>query len=188
MNNNYRESFEDFPIIAAIRNDNDLEECLKTDCQNIFVLYGTIMNLANIVKRITDTGKYAFIHMDMIEGLSPKEVSVEFVKYNTSANGIISTKSALIKKAKELGLFTIQRFFLLDSLAVQNVKKQMEQTRPDFIEILPGLMPRVISNLKKEVGHRVIAGGLISEKEDILNALNAGATAISTTKRHLWYM
>ena len=64
----------------------------------------------------------------------------------------------------------------------------MEQTRPDFIEILPGLMPRIISNLKKEVGHRVIAGGLISQKEDILNALDAGATAISTTNSELWYM
>ena len=44
------------------------------------------------------------------------------------------------------------------------------------------------STLKKEVGHKVIAGGLISEKEDIINALNAGATAISTTNSALWYM
>ncbi len=188
MKKKYKEAFEDFPIIAAIRNDKDLEECLKTDCQNIFILYGTIMNLADIVSRVTETGKYAFVHMDMIEGLSSKEVAVEFIKNNTTADGIISTKSALIKKAKDLDLFAIQRFFLLDSLAVKNVKKQMEQTRPDFIEILPGLMPRIITELKKEVGHRVIAGGLISQKEDILSALNAGATSISTTNASLWYM
>ena len=71
---------------------------------------------------------------------------------------------------------------------MKNVKKQMEQTRPDFIEILPGLMPGVIANVKKEIGHRVIAGGLISHKEGILNALDAGATAISTTNSKLWYM
>ena len=188
MKKKYKEAFEDFPIIAAIRSDQDLTECLKTDCQNIFILYGSIMNIGNITRRITDSGKYAFIHMDMIEGLSSKEVAVEFIKNNTTADGIISTKSALIKKAKELDLFSIQRFFLLDSLAVKNVKKQMEQTRPDFIEILPGLMPRIISDLKKEVGHRVIAGGLISQKEDIIGALNAGATAISTTNASLWYM
>lgn len=184
----YRESFEDFPIIAAIRSDEALEECLQTDCQNIFILYGSIITISSIVERITNAGKYAFVHMDMIEGLSGKEVSVEFIKNNTSANGIISTKSSLIKKAKELELFTIQRFFILDSLAIKNIKKQIEQSRPDIIEILPGLMPRVITSLKKEVKYHVIAGGLISYKEDILNALDAGATAISTTDSKLWYM
>lgn len=188
MNKTYKEAIEDFPIIAGIRNDSDLNECLQTDCQNIFILYGNILNIGEITRRITEAGKYAYVHMDMIEGLSSKEVSIEFIKEHTSAVGIISTKSALIKRAKELDLFAIQRFFILDSLALKNVKKQMEQTRPDFIEILPGLMPRIISNLKKEVGHRVIAGGLISQKEDILNALDAGATAISTTNSELWYM
>ena len=188
MNNTYREAIEDFPVIAGIRNDKDLEECLKTDCQNIFILYGNVLSIVDITKRITEAGKYAYVHMDMIEGLSSKEVAVEFIKEHTSAVGIISTKSALIKKAKELGLFSIQRFFILDSLALKNIKKQMEQTKPDYIEILPGLMPRVISDLKKEVGQRVIAGGLISQKEDILNALNAGASAISTTNVELWYM
>lgn len=188
MDKKFRESFEDFPIIAAVRNDEDLEECLKTDCQNIFILYGSIMTIKDIVEKITNSGKYAFVHMDMIEGLSSKEVAVEFIRNNTSACGIISTKSSLIKKGKELGLFTIQRFFILDSLAIKNIKKQIEQSKPDIIEILPGLMPRVITSLKNEVKYHVIAGGLISCKEDILNALDAGATAISTTNSRLWYM
>lgn len=188
MSKKYKEAFEDFPIIAAIQNDKDLEECLKTDCQNIFILYGSIMTISDIVRRITDSGKYAFVHMDMIEGLSSREVAIEFIKNNTTADGILSTKSSLIKKAKELGLFAIQRFFILDSLAIKNVRKQIEQTKPDFIEILPGLMPRVISSIKNDTKQRVIAGGLISQKEDIINALNAGATAISTTNSKLWYM
>ena len=124
MNKQYKEAIEDFPIIAAIRDDQALEECLKTECQNIFILYGTILTIADIVDKITQAGKYAYVHMDMIEGLSSKEVSVEYIKQHTSAAGIISTKSALIRKAKELGLFAIQRFFMLDSLAVKNVKKQ----------------------------------------------------------------
>lgn len=188
LNKIYKEALEDFPIIAAIRDEQALEECLKTECQNIFILYGNVLTIGDIVDRITDAGKYAYVHMDMIEGLSSKEVAVEYIKTHTRAAGIISTKSALIRKAKELNLFAIQRFFMLDSLAVKNVKKQMEQTRPDFIEILPGLMPGVIANVKKEIGQHVIAGGLISQKEDILNALNAGATAISTTHSKLWYM
>lgn len=52
-----------------------------------------------------------------------------------------------------------------------------------MIEILPGLMPRVIERIKKSVRCQVIAGGLISEKEDIVVALKAGAVAISTTDK-----
>jgi glycerol-3-phosphate responsive antiterminator len=188
MNKKYREAFEDYPIIAAIRDDEGLEGCLKTECQNIFILYGTIMNINEIVDRITSAGKYAFVHLDMVEGLSNKEIAADYIRYNTTANGIITTKSPLIKRAKELNLFTIQRYFILDSLSVKNVKKQIEQTRPDFIEILPGLMPRVIRNVCNEIDRHVIAGGLISQKEDILSALNAGATAISTTDSRLWFM
>lgn len=184
----YREAFEDFPIIAAIRSDEELSECLKTECQNIFILYGNLMTIGHIAKKITDSGKYAYVHMDLIEGLSSKEISVDFIKNNTSANGIITTKSSLIKRAKELDLFAIQRFFLLDSLAIKNAKKQIEQSRPDFIEILPGVMPKVIKTIRNNICRHVIAGGLISDREDILGALNAGATAISTTNSSLWYM
>ncbi|MDO4553975.1 MAG: glycerol-3-phosphate responsive antiterminator [Lachnospiraceae bacterium] len=188
MNKKYREAFEDYPIIAAIRDDEGLTNCLKTECQNIFILYGTVINIADIVDQIKEAGKYAFVHMDMIEGLSSKEVSVDYIKQNTKADGIISTKSSLIKRAKELELFTIQRFFLLDSLAIKNVKKQIEQSHPDFIEILPGVMPRVLSDVCRTIDRHVIAGGLISYKEDIIGALDAGATAISTTNQGLWYM
>ena len=34
----------------------------------------------------------------------------------------------------------------------------------------------------------VIAGGLISDKEDIIAALDAGAASISTTKEELWFL
>ena len=188
MTRKYREAFEDFPIIAAIRNEAELFECLKTECQNVFILYGDLMSIGNIVKKITDSGKYAYVHMDMIEGLGSREISVDYIKANTSAAGIISTKSVLIKRAKELDLFAIQRFFILDSLSLRNVKKQIEQSRPDFIEILPGIMPKIIRQIKNAGIRHVIAGGLISEKDDILNALDAGATAISTTNLNLWYM
>ncbi len=180
--------FEDFPIIMALRDEEALEESLQADCKIVFILYGTVCNIKDIVQRIVDAGKLAFVHLDMISGLSTKEVAVDFIKEQTSAHGVISTRSSVIKRAKELGLFTIQRFFLLDSLALANVKKQSEVSRPDFVEIMPGIMPRILHQVCEEVYPNVIAGGLISKKEDILNALNAGVTAISTTDNHLWYM
>ncbi|MDD2955252.1 MAG: glycerol-3-phosphate responsive antiterminator [Oscillospiraceae bacterium] len=104
------------------------------------------------------------------------------------APGIISTKPALIRYAKSLGLITVQRFFVLDSLALENVRRADSQEAADFVEILPGLMPKVIRRLTDEIRKPVIAGGLISDKEDVVTALGAGAIAISSTNPGVWFM
>ena len=49
-------------------------------------------------------------------------------------------------------------------------------------------MPRVIRRICEESRIPVIAGGLITEREDIMAALNAGAVSISTTNRKVWFM
>lgn len=73
----------DSPVIAAIKDANGLEECLTTECQVIFILYGNVCNIGDIVKKIKDQGKTAIVHMDLIAGLSSKEVSVDFIKQTT---------------------------------------------------------------------------------------------------------
>lgn len=73
-------------------------------------------------------------------------------------------------------------------MAFENIQKQMGIARPDMIEILPGLMPKIIRRISRLVKVPVIAGGLISEKEDVVAALAAGATAVSTTNPSVWEM
>lgn len=55
-----------------------------------------------------------------------------------------------------------------------------------MVEIMPGIMPEIIERLKIEIKIPIIAGGLISDKKDIIAALSAGADAVSTTKTGLW--
>ena len=110
------------------------------------------------------------------------------MKENTQADGIITTRPALIRRAKEKGLFTVLRFFVIDSMAFENIEKQTGAVSPDVIEILPGLMPKIIRKIQKSIYRPLIAGGLISEKEDIMAALSAGALAISTTNEAVWFM
>ena len=127
------------------------------------------------------------VHVDLISGLSPKEISVEYLKEHTEADGIISTKPSLIKKAKELGMYTVLRYFLLDSMAFENIRQQQHMVRPDFIEVLPGVMPKVIGNICKDLPVPVIAGGMIREKEDVMALLKAGVTSVSSTNPEIWF-
>ncbi len=178
------------PIIAAVKDDEGLNMALREDVEIIFVLYGDICSIPGIVEKIKKADKVAMVHVDLITGLNnSKDVCLDFIKNNTKADGIITTKSNLIAHAKELELNTILRYFILDSLALQNIEKQAKSPgiKPDIIEFLPGIvLPKMIRRINKVSRVPIIAGGLIADKEDVMNALDAGALAISTTNPDVW--
>lgn len=186
MREPFREILEDCPVIATAKNDDDLKQALKTDSSIVFLLYGDVCSIASIVEKVKKENRIAMVHLDLVAGLDAKDVSVDYIKNMTKADGIISTKTSQINRAKELGLYTVHRFFVLDSRSLENMRKQCMVTRPDCIEILPGVMPKIIAKVAAQHHVPIIAGGLIADKEDVMLALKAGATAISTTRQELW--
>lgn len=188
MVNTFIEKIEGSPVIGAVKNWKGLENCMKSDVGVVFVLFGDICNIGEIVDVIKEGGKIAMVHLDLINGLSAKEIAVDFIKKYTKADGVITTKASLIRRAKELGLYTVQRFFAIDSLAYENIPRQLAAGQPDVIEVLPGLMPKVIKKLSKICNVPIIAGGLIGDKEDVMAMLDAGAIAISSTNETTWFM
>ena len=188
MKKEFKEALEDSPIIAAIKDDNGLKKCITSDSRIIFILYGDLCTIPDIVETVKASGKIAMVHLDLIIGLSSKEIAVDFIKKYTCADGIISTKPALIKRAKELGLYTILRLFIIDSMAYENIDRQVKISHPDLIEILPALMPKIVSRICKISSTPVIAGGLVSDKEDIMALLQAGVVSISSTNETIWFL
>lgn len=189
MDNRFYEIMEQSPVIAAVKNDEDVKICNKMkDIRVVFVLYGNICTISEIVEALKRANKVVIVHLDLIAGLGSKEASVDFVRGVTMADGIISTKPALVKRAGELNLYTVLRMFILDSMSFRNIEKQSNIAKPDIIEILPGIMPQIIGRVCEKVYQPVIASGLIFSKEDVINALKAGAIAISSTDQAVWNM
>lgn len=188
MKQSFFDAIENSPVIAAAKDETGLSRCLECESQVIFLLFGDICNIGDLVQRVKEAGKTALVHLDLVQGLSAKEIAVDFIRKFTRADGIISTKPALIKRARQLGLDTVMRFFVIDSLALSSIQKQLQLAKPDIIEVLPALMPKVISRICTMVSVPVIAGGLISDKEDIMNMLSAGAVSVSTTSQELWFL
>ena len=190
MNQEFYDAVEANPVIAAVKNDAGLQAAVEMEeIQVIFVLYGDVCTIPAILERIKAAGKKAMVHIDLIAGLSAKEISVEFIARQTRADGIITTKPALVRRAKELGIFAVLRFFVIDSLALKNIENlemQCGTSRPDFIEVLPGVMPKVLGRIAKVSRIPMIAGGLITEKEDVIAALSVGAIAVSSTNQDVW--
>lgn len=186
---NMMELLEASPVIAAVKNEEGLSHALESECQVVFLLFGSICDIAHLVENAKEKGKVVIVHVDLVAGLSSKEVAVDFIRKNTSADGIISTKAPLVKRARELGFFCIQRAFVVDSIALTTLRKQLDAFRPDAVEIMPGVMPRVLKIIRSyTTSMPLIAGGLLSDKKDVMAAFSAGADAVSTTREELWYV
>ena len=143
MKQELMDAIQETPVIAAVKDDAGLCNALTNEnIRVVFVLYGDICNIASIVRRIHEAGRFAAVHVDLIAGLAGKEVAVDFIRNTTEADGIISTRQSFIRRAKELATAKVP----------------------------------------------VLAGGLIADKEDVMAALEAGITAISTTNQAVWNM
>lgn len=178
--------FETEPIIAAVKTEEQLVRALSSECNVIFFLFGNICNIPKLVESVKERGKHAFVHLDLINGLAAKEIAADYIRSFTKADGVLSTKPQILRHAKEIGLITVLRVFVLDSLALDNIEKLRAACNPDLIELVPGLMPKIIRQVHSLHRTPLIAGGLIRDKEDTMSALSAGAISISTSCEEAW--
>ncbi|MDR2068878.1 MAG: glycerol-3-phosphate responsive antiterminator [Spirochaetaceae bacterium] len=173
------------PVILAVKSMDGLEKSITGGGRLMFVLFGDILSIPCIVSKIKDAGKIALVHIDLIDGLTSRDIVVDFIAENTRADGILSTKTNLLKRAKSRGLLAVQRFFVLDSMSLINIEKQFPLDYADAVEILPGVIPKIIRRIVKIINKPVIAGGLVSDTEDVQHALEAGAVSVSSSNMEL---
>ena len=182
------ELFQANPIITAVSHLEELDKALDAPSDIVFLLTGDIFNLPEAVQRCRDSNKTVFLHLDLIKGFSRDNIALTYIHKHIKVDGVISTKVSLLKAAKSEGLFIIQRLFMLDSTSYEISISAAQGLRPDAVEIMPGIMPKIITRTCRDLRVPVIAGGLIDKKEEVILGLKAGATSISTTKQELWYV
>lgn len=180
-----KQYFSEHPVIAGVRNKSEVQRAVKSDVIMLFILDADIFNIKKISRQAKENDKLIFIHLDLMEGLAGDEKAVEYLAQNELCDGVVSTKSRLIKAAAKYDLMAIQRLFLLDSAAIRSGKKLIKNNNPDAIEILPGIAaPYFIENVENKCP--VIGGGLIRTKEEIEELVEKGVFAVSTSKKKLW--
>lgn len=182
----FLEATEISPVIPAVSSHERLELALRAESPLIYVLYGDICNIVDIVRTIKEAGKKAIIHVDLITGLASKEIAMDFMDKYVHPDGVISMKANLIAHANELGFFTIQRFYMMDVLTYRNVEKHIKMAGPDVVEFMPAGLTKAIGYLMENVDRPIVASGLVLDKQDIMEALKIGAVAVSTTNKDLW--
>jgi glycerol uptake operon antiterminator len=173
-------------ILPASTNMKEFEKFLQSPYEIGVFLDMHIGQLKNIHLMAMQYGKKMIYHVDLIQGIKSDDYATEYICQEFKPYGLISTKANVIQKAKQKGVIAIQRIFLIDSHALEKSYKLIKKTQPDYIEVLPGAMPWMITEVKERAGIPIFAGGLIRTPKEVRSALEAGAKAITTSKRELW--
>lgn len=176
----------DQSILPALRDMRDLEMFLKSDLTIGVLLEVHVARLGAVFQLLEAHGKQVFVHLDLIQGLKADEFATEYICQSYKPYGIISTKGNVILKAKQKQVKTVQRLFLIDSSSLEKNYRLINRTQPDYIEVLPGLVPKYIRLVKEQTGIPVFAGGLISTLDEVDQAFAAGATVVTTSNQALW--
>lgn len=175
------------PIITSLMNADELASVLETDSNIVFILKTDIFVIESVVEQIREAGKLSFVHFDLIEGIGKDKTGVAYLAEKVGIDGIVTTKNTAIVEAKKLGLLTVQRLFVFDSVSLDNGIKMTKASDPDAIEVLPGMVcRRIMDRIRAEVDVPVIAGGLMIDLEDFDTALKSGVIGISTSSKELW--
>lgn len=179
-------SFFGQKVLPAIRKIEDVEKMMSSNYEYIVILDLHVSRLRPIFQMAKANHKKLIIHMDLIHGLKSDEYSTEYICQEYKPFGLISTKGNVILKARQKKVKSIQRMFLLDTSSIEKSISLVKRTQPDYIEVIPGIMPKIIKDIAKRTNRAVFAGGLIDTVEEVKQAFEAGAITVTTSNKELW--
>ncbi len=173
-------------IIPAISDFKKLNMFLKSDLQ-----YGILMNfqlaqLADLVDRMKQHNKKVLIHAELIKGLSSDEYGAIFLIQVLKVDGIISSKPRVIEVCQKRSVIGIYRFFIKDTISLEQSLDIGRRLKPDFVEILPSSCYSLIDEIKNSLHCQVLLGGLIRGEDQLDKCFASGAIAITTSNPDLW--
>lgn len=175
-------------IIPAIYNHKKLAMFLETDLK-----YGILMNfhlaqLEELVHLMKKNNKKVLIHSELIKGLSSDEYGAIYLIQSLHVDGIISSKPKVIEVCKKRNVLGIYRFFMKDTISLEQSIDIGKRLRPSFVEILPSSCYEYIGYIKEQIACEVLMGGLVKDEETAQKCFDHGAIALTVSDTALWNM
>ena len=175
------------PIIPAIRNPEHLDAAIAAHGKVIYFLCGDPENIVDLLQRTLAGGKLPIVNMDLLSGFSRDAAALSYLQ-KRGLGGIISTHHESFRHAHALGMYVVQRTFLLDRGAMESVANQLKSTSADALEVLPALAaPRLVDSLRSlRPEMPLVGGGLIQSMREIEELLAQGLCSVSVSNTQFW--
>lgn len=177
------------PVIPYVAEGVERHEQLIASASIIFLGGGELAELPKLLDRLSRppfADRPVMLHMDLVNGLANDESGLRYVATLERVDGIITVRHHLAPIAKKLGLMSVVRLFLQDGRAVERGLQVIDKSKPDAIELLPGVAYLEVADRFAHLPIPCIAGGLIRTPQIVRRILDAGCKAVSTTNAQLW--
>jgi glycerol uptake operon antiterminator len=136
---------------------------------------------------LREAGHIVFVHVDLLEGLRADSTGFSFLLHQMAPQGVISTHKNILALAKKNRILGLLRVFLLDSEALSRGVQVAQTVKPDFVELLPGsALPLLEDRKLRDFSSPLIAGGLITNLEQVHAVLRKNVAGVSTSDTSLW--
>jgi glycerol uptake operon antiterminator len=178
---------DETPIIPAIRKQEFVDQAAASRGKLVYLLTGDPENIEMMIQRIVAADKIPLVNLDLLNGFSRDRYAVSYLK-KVGAQGIISTHLDPLRHALAIGLYGIQRTFLLDSGAMDTITSQLRNTPVHALEILPAMVaPKMLERVRSiHLDLPVVGGGLIQTMKEVEELLAQGLSAVSTSNPQMW--
>ncbi|MGQ9623652.1 MAG: glycerol-3-phosphate responsive antiterminator [Candidatus Caldatribacteriaceae bacterium] len=180
-----------FPVIGALRSSNwkDLKEEDLQLCPVYFILEGDVIGARKMTSFVSCVTSL-FVHVDLFGGIAPDESGFLLLReLFPKVTGVISTRARILNLARRMDFLTIFRLFCIDSESLKTGIKVVQEVEPDAVELLPGVIfPKLKKYIPFEGFPPIICGGFIRTKKEVMEILQSGAVAVSTSAKEIWKM
>lgn len=174
----------DKTIIPSVRELKCMSLACQTTSPLVFLINTNIGNLKQQVDFVHSTGKQACVQLEMIDGLAGNQTAIRLLKQLFKVDAISTTNVASANAARKVGLYSIYRFFMIDSVSLDRTLKTLKNNSFDAIELLPSYYSTVYYKKIHDAvlpTTKFIAGGFIRKKSQIDHIFNVGVNAVSTS-------
>lgn len=173
----------DQKLLPVIADWKSFEKFLKSDMTWCVLMDFHINFMEDLLHQLHEHHKKGIVHMDLIKGIQNDVFGTQYMCQKVRADGIISTKPKAVEAAKANHAVSILRAFLIDSRSLKRSALMAEAIQPDYMEVLPGVIPHAVDMVRAYTNIPVIGGGLIRTKQDQQRCFEQGMSAITTS---LW--
>lgn len=175
------------PVIPAIRKAELVDQAAAAHGKIVYLLTGDPENCEAMIQRLLRADKLPVVNLDLLNGFSRDRFAVNYLK-RVGAGGIISTHLDPLRHARSIGLYAVQRTFLLDSGAMDTITNQLKNTPVDALEVLPALVaPKILERVRSISPELpVVGGGLIQTLKEVEDLLAQGLSAVSSSNPQMW--
>lgn len=179
------------PVIPYVTELAEQNIPLVASASIIFIGGGELADLPGILEKLARpplAERPVLLHIDLLSGLANDEAGLRYVATFERIDGIITVRHHLAPMARKLGLMSVVRLFLQDGRAVDRGLSVIEKSRPDAVELLPGVAVPQVADRFADLSIPFIAGGLVRTPQVVRDILSTGCKSVSSTNVKLWEM